>query len=996
MHEQKSFPFISGTRWCSFLFLALAISVIIIPRPVAADLDNEQDTEDWIKVPIADVDGFFPTPWACGTTPPSPQSILQFHQNWHCSNHDGVGPNWGNRFFGFHKQFLLGYNRFLASKGEVNVKTWVPGPNVPIPPAHSGRPKNTPCASCTPLPTSFLPSSLGGTLDNIGSVTEIGNEIVDWHNGIHFDIAMAGGSGGCGGSPDMGCIAFAPRDPIFYRYHHIFDDVQDAWRTLQPTDIAIVLDRSGSMSLPTKDGGTRLDAAKQAAALFADLLEDNKNHKLGMVSFSTTASDPPDMPLTNVPGAPAAISQALSGLVADGFTSIGDGLQKAQTLVSSGPEARKAILLLTDGMENTNPSITTILPTLGDTHVCSIGLGTPGTIDGPKLRDLSERQGGIYITTPNGLELKKFFVMCFANIFDTFPSEDPIDTLPARQSVSAPTVHHAFLDEKIVFVLGWTHPAPPRSLMLAITTPLGNVLHLDASGVESKFGPTWHIVRINTPYNGERDGNWTARVVRPVRTYVNGFSSRSFDDFEQGVSLVRTELTNLCTTGCHNILYYEDATTSEGHGFFQEHRTVYAAALLSQPRLGSITRPANASEFRKALEGGHGRFDLLVYSSQYNNGEQPYDQVLANILCSNGTRAIISDNRRTKGAQEILRCAGAIRGKQTNFKTIVSSDSSVLLDRPANFRVPDGVHDFSYELLPVNGRVSQARSTTNAVAVVVHAEQGRSDERYFITVLTRSTTKLKPFNHRNNTYTLEDLHPTFHIPDMYWPTCGFDKVTAVVNVTRPLRSLAKLLGSVRSTNGSTVQGDKLSPRAAAALTLDKKGVVIPTETKQFSLYDDGTHGDSTANDHYWEVSLPPNFTAVDGDYHLHAFFRLCKTESCGRQSCIEREAQQSITIRAQMSSASKVVVTRESAHGDRFRSRILITPADKNGTPLGPGLVDELLITTVGDVKVESASDHDGSGTYKIMVNWSNKKGDKPEVIIAQFGRPKNAIHVKL
>jgi len=70
----------------------------------------------------------------------------------------------------------------------------------------------------------------------------------------------------------------------------------------------------------------RLDAAKQAAALFADLLEDNKNHKLGMVSFSTTASDPPDMPLTSVPSAPAAISQALSGLVANGFTSIGEGL----------------------------------------------------------------------------------------------------------------------------------------------------------------------------------------------------------------------------------------------------------------------------------------------------------------------------------------------------------------------------------------------------------------------------------------------------------------------------------------------------------------------------------------------------------------------------------------------------------------------------------------------------------------------------------------------
>jgi len=88
MHEQKSFPFILGTRWCFFLFLA--ISVVIIPRPVAADPDNEQNTEDWIKVPIADL-GLWHNP-----------SLSPVHS--------AVPPN-----------------RFLASKGEANVKTWVVG-----------------------------------------------------------------------------------------------------------------------------------------------------------------------------------------------------------------------------------------------------------------------------------------------------------------------------------------------------------------------------------------------------------------------------------------------------------------------------------------------------------------------------------------------------------------------------------------------------------------------------------------------------------------------------------------------------------------------------------------------------------------------------------------------------------------------------------------------------------------------------------------------------
>jgi Mg-chelatase subunit ChlD len=135
----------------------------------------------------------------------------------------------------------------------------------------------------------------------------------------------------------MGCTRFSVVDPIFYPYHHLFDEIQDEWRKFQPTDVAIVLDRSGSMSLPGARGGNRLDAAKSAASLFVDLLEDGADHKVGMVSFSTAASDPPGMPLKDVASAPAGLSAALSGLAASGQTSIGDGLLKAQNLVSSGP-----------------------------------------------------------------------------------------------------------------------------------------------------------------------------------------------------------------------------------------------------------------------------------------------------------------------------------------------------------------------------------------------------------------------------------------------------------------------------------------------------------------------------------------------------------------------------------------------------------------------------------------------------------------------------------
>jgi hypothetical protein len=995
--RQCSITTVRTGRWLFLYSFLLTLLVITIPRPVVADPDHEIDTANWIALPLASVDGFFPNPWQCGGSSPNPQSILQFHENWHCTNPDHVGSNWGNRFFGFHKQFLLGYNHYLASVGERNVQTWVASPGALIPPAHGGRPRLTPCRNCEGLDNSFKVPAAGGTLDRFTSVTNIGDAIVSWHNRNHGNIAAAGGTGGCGGTPDMNCPRRSPNDPIFYRYHHIFDDVQDAWRSLQPTDIALVLDRSGSMSLPTSDGGTRLDAAKSAASLFADLLEDRSSHKLGLVSFSTTATSPADLGLTDVLSAPAALSAALAGIVPSGSTSIGDGLQNAQALINSGSEPRKAILLLTDGQENTPPTIADVRPSLSDTHVCSIGFGTPGSLDGPKLQDLSERQGGIYISTTDPLELKKYFVFCFANLFDTFVGEDPIDTLLANQLVSTPTVHHSLLDDKLVFILGWTNPVSPGNLKLAITTPSGSVLNLDSPGVQSKFGPTWHIVRLSLPYNSERDGNWTARAIRPIRTYVNGFSSRSFADFEQGVGLVQNQLASLCTNGCRNVLYYEDTAV---HSSFVEHNSIYAEALFrasSQGTLGTITRPANASEFAEVLRQSFGQFDLLVYSSQFTEKEQPYDNFLAELLCSSRQRSIISDSRRTGGARNILRCVGALRGERANFTTIVAPES-LLLDRPAKLRFPENVIDSSYELIPTDQTIPQASSDTNVTVVLAQGETGK-DEKFFITVLTRSTTKVKPFTYRNNTYTLEPLHPTFHIPEMYWPSCGFDNVTAVVNITRPLRSLAELLASVGSTTGTSVEGDFQTPREVAAQRLESQGISIPTESRLFNLYDDGTNGDSTANDHYWEVSLPPDFTAVDGDYHLHAYFRLCKSNtcgdtSCGETSCVEREAEQTITIRTQVTTRSQVTVETLEPAGGRLRSRVLITPIDVKGTLLGPGLINELLLTPIGDVRVEQKSDLDGRGTYQIFTNWRRNETQPSGLTIAQFGRPANAIRV--
>ncbi|MFN8463949.1 MAG: VWA domain-containing protein [Caldilineaceae bacterium] len=972
--------------------LALLMSAqFATQQPAFADDDEPETT--WLTQLISTIDGFFPTLWACGGAAPAAQSILQFHRNWHCTNPDNSGPNWGNRFFGFHKQFLLGFDRYRAANGFPYVQTWVPAPGAVIPPRHRGRAANTPCVSCVALPSQFRLPAAGGTLDTFPTVGSIGDAIVGWHNLNHGRIGKAGGTDCAlpsGAEGDMSCVSQSPRDPIFYRYHHIFDDVQNAWRTHQATDIVIVFDRSGSMSLPAVGGGTRLQAAKDAANMFADLLENGSSHRLGMVSFSTTANNPADMPLTAVASAPAAMSGALAPMIADGSTTIGGGLQVAQATLSAGSNPRKAILLLTDGMENTNPTIAAVQAGLGDTHVCSVGFGTPGTLDGPKLRDLSERQGGIYISGPDGLELRKFFVDCFADIFDSFVGEDPITVLPAGQAQSAPTTHVALGDEKLTFVLSWRDPVPAGALRLEIVSPAGVRVDLSDPAVESEVGDTWHIVRFKLPHGGEGDGEWQARAVRASRIIVNGFTPDAFDDFFAGSDLVRQQLRYLCPDGCSNVLYYEDEMSMGEEATFDEHSSAYAQALFSEVPFGTVTnvtRLRNPQEFAEQLKKGG--YDLVVYASKFAEGEQPYDRMLAQVLCSEqGPRAIISDNRRVDGALGILRCAGVQPTDDVNWETLMVKgefgDTTLKLTKPAHAHGP-----FSYALKPLNeAGPSQATNEAGSPAIVANVEEG-VDQEFFISALTRAPVRVLPFTWISNYYSGESLHPTFHVPEMYWPEDGYDSVKAIVQVTRPLRSLNALASEAGAKETSMIDGDALDARRTGLLTLDpdQTGEIIPTEVLEFELFDDGTNGDGSADDHYWEVALPPEVAEFDGEYRFHAIFELCKGGLC-----VQREAQQTAVVEGKVSPRDTEVRTERI---DPQRARVFFRPVDANGSPLGPGLADTLLVTATCDAQIEHVADADGKGTYEIVVNWPNPD-EKPVLTIGQFGRPDDVIKVPL
>lgn len=869
-----------------------------------------------------------------------------------------------------------------------------------------GRPADVPCDTCIAFPQCLFhagagpmacpdePSSscstgvLGGLsfphtaleqFDNVDDVAQLLD--ATFHGHMHGAIWVADLAPECTGSTlDDDCIYngdtltsnCSPRDPMFWRLHKALDDVVRAWQDHKAVDVVVVIDRSGSMGDPDPSGVSKLEAAVRATEYFADMLDhqgaDGQVNRIGLVTYSGAAA--PKLPLTDaVPGLLGGdFGNAVTQIRSEGTggcTSLGAGIEEALAMLCpnggdctlnpqpapAGTNARKAILLLTDGLENVSPCLESA-GAAGDscgsqcfgasldyddlelTQFVAVGFGNPGALNGELLTLLAERQGGIYVHNPGapGDDLKYFFTMAFGQLTDEFVFTDPKGTLAAND-LATPVVEHTVCgaDGKITYTSGWQDRVSPGELRLLVENPDGSLVTA-ADALQASTEDLWAFERIATPDRG----TWRGNLIRPHLQFYNGFAPDAFARPEDGVTIVRREIHRLCPEGCKRVLLFESGVDPD--------RSAYRAAVekeLATGLLGAVERVDDPVGFARRLDDP---WDLIVYAAT-KGGPQRYDARLTDRLCR-GQRALVTDLRESAGG-DVLECAQAGLSEELGWSAVEGDgrlfDGAVKLV-PTAGNPPRG--------FVLNPGIQATANRGRTGAIHARGALGHKPQRWFINVLGQGLGKLSPVPMSFHWQTGDMLRVSARILAPYHLAGGWDHVDARVEVTYPLESIGTILAEKGLREVDSGEGRENDPRSQALA-----GLVVPTKTAVFRLYDDGTHGDINPRNGQWTTTLT-GLGDVDGTYKLRYIFDLTSGGCTTR-----REVTQDLVVDLQVDPES----SRPKITQDGGTVVVQVQPRDSFGNLWGPGRMPTVRCEPAKLCRVRKVDDA-GQGVYSMTL----------------------------
>jgi len=294
--------------------------------------------------------------------------------------------------------------------------------------------------------------------------------------------------------------------------------------------VMLALDQSGSMNDPAGTSGLRrIDVLHSAANHFAEVIQQNNG--VGLVRFDTVAypvNDPtfPGLAETQIgsnamndPGRMAA-ENAIAAHQTNplGNTSIGAGVQLARnTLTPVAGYQDKAIIVFTDGLENTAPMIADVMSSI-DKQTFAIGLGNAQQVSTAALTALTNGTGGFLLLTdtltPNTDDfflVTKYFLQILAGVTNNNIVLDPTGTIAPGVVIQVPfTLSDADID--CTAILLTDIPA----VRFSVQTPGGNIIDPGVAagiGVEYNVGSNLIDYRFSLPValgGGAHAGTWKA------------------------------------------------------------------------------------------------------------------------------------------------------------------------------------------------------------------------------------------------------------------------------------------------------------------------------------------------------------------------------------------------------------------------------------------------------------------------------------------------------
>jgi len=306
--------------------------------------------------------------------------------------------------------------------------------------------------------------------------------------------------------------------------------------------VALVLDKSGSMLADVGDGRSRNDLLVEAATIFVNVIQEDNG--IGIAAFDQDAEKVMDLKTAGPPGAifGTGRSDALGHLMGhlpnpDGYTSIGDGVEMADSILTAGGGAydETAMIVFTDGKENRPKYIDDISGLLGD-KVFAIGLGTASDLNAAALAELCSDSGGELMLTDtidpddDYFKLAKYYLQILAGITNVDIVTDPEDWIAAGE------VH------RIDFTLNETDVSHDVVLLcpaagvvrMTLETPAGDIVDPffagSAVGVTYVPGNNFSYYRVTLPVvgpGGEASGagKWTAILEVDKKAFVRWLNS---------------------------------------------------------------------------------------------------------------------------------------------------------------------------------------------------------------------------------------------------------------------------------------------------------------------------------------------------------------------------------------------------------------------------------------------------------------------------------------